>query len=408
MIGTLRVGNFCEQLVRSSKLLREQQIALGNQENSLTKSFYESNMHEQNIRLNFPKSTGFNSDFSRAQRQAGSIDGMAVSARTIEDDVDEQIEISYLRQNLGLDAARTNLLLKQMKLEVRDKAQDFGAKVIHQYLRTMGGSKGSAELSQEILRRMMKGLSLPQTGNSQKEITAKAIALYRLSEALHDNDDGFVAWLSPLKPETSDLTDLARKLQDAGEDAHEIRSQLSDFRGLPEEDEELTKSFGSARFDLSQLKNVLRNMQQLPHLDQETRQNIAEQVKDEINELHRQHGTHLLALRNLLENAGDLASEELAQSYDELVHGESSSFTGAMEILVLRHESKTLIGTVIPIIEKTLSHELSLNEDQRSVDKEKLHAILSEFQHIHILKTLIERLEGFLASMGRLYGLGTC
>ncbi len=339
------------------------------------------------------------------QTRQGPLDGMTLKVRRPEDDVDEQIETSYRRQSLGLDAPRTELQIRQMKINVSDKSHELNRSDAQQYLRALGQTKSSANLAQDLLQRLLKGTPLPPPGKSSLEIAEFNAALQRLDSALRGTDSDFIEWMSPLKAETPDLSTLTKKLQDAGNDAGRMQSLLEDFRGIPNEKEEVAKQFETLRFDLNALKGALRDAQSLPSLDERTKRQVREKVQDEIRELEREHGTHLLAFRNLLNKAGDSGSPELAETYDELVHGTATGLTATMEALLRKHPETALVQTVIPILEKTLSHELNLSEEMRSTDKEKLYAILSEIQTMHVLKTIVERLQAFVSSLGRLYGL---
>ncbi len=341
------------------------------------------------------------------QRPYGILDGAVLTVHRTEDDIDEEAEINFRRQAFGLDAPKSELLIKQMMLEVGDKTRELSRSETQKYLRVLGQTKTSAELAQNILQRLMKGAPLPEPGKSPIEIAEFNTALLRINAALDGSDDEFVEWMSPLNSDTPDLEILAKKLQDAGSNAAHLKSLLADFRGLSEDQEDIAKQFATARFDKNSLKRELRKAQNLPILDGRTKAQIKEKIQDEIKELQRQHGSHLHALRNLFEKAGDLASKELAETYDELVHAKTSGFVATIEILLTKHSETKLLDSVIPLFEKTLSHELHLTEEERSVDKEKLHAILSEIQHMHILKTLIERIEGFVTTLGRLYGVAT-
>ncbi len=362
-------------------------------------------MSDQNVRITQPSLSSISFGSHTSSKKSGNLDGVTLSLRGIEDDVDDQFEINHRRQSFGLDLPRPEFSLRQMKLETRDKLPEFNSGAIRQYLKSLSNTKSSAELTQSLMRQLVNGTPILLIGKSQKEITEYAVALHRLDAALHGSDVEFIEWLSPLRPEAPNLAELAKKLQETKGDGKQMLSLLSEFKGLPDDDQKIAKQFGTACFDINQLKSELSKAQQLPWPSEDLKKQIAEKVKDEIKEVHRQHGSHLLALRNLLEKAGDLTSLDLADSYDQLVHGNGNGITSTMEILVTRHSPKDLLDTVIPIIEKTLSHELSLGDDQRSVEKEKLHAILSEIQQMNILKALVERLGNFVASLGRIYGI---
>ncbi len=360
---------------------------------------------DKNTQVNIGSKTLIQHWTASVQPRQGTLDGLTLRVRQADDDVDEQIQPSHRRQSLGLDAPKTDLLLKQMKMDISDKSSLLTRSDTQQFLRALGQTKSSADLAQDLLHRFLKGAPLPQPGKSSLEIAEFNAALQRLDAALTGTDNEFVEWMSPLTPETPDLSTLAKKLQDAGSDQAKMQSLLGDFKGIPHEDKEkVARKFETLRFDLDALKNALRDAQNLPSLDEQTKRQIREKVQDEIRELQREHGTHLLAFRNLLTKAGNSGSKELAETYDELVHGAASGLAATMESLVTKHPETELLQTVIPILEKTLSHELSLGDEMRSTDKEKLHAILSEIQNMHVLKTIVERLQNFVSSLGRLYG----
>ncbi len=363
------------------------------------------NRFDNHLRLNESHLNVLRETGKYPKLQTGSLDGAEVKIRSVEEDIDEKLEVEFLRRQFGLDAPNLNLSQSKIDFQRREKADILTNLELHQYLKTLGSSKASANLAQDILRNLLQDKPLPQPGKSLLEIANFHAALQRIYAALQNSDDDFFKWMSPLKFETPDLSALANKLQAAGDDTVRIHSLLEDFRGLSDDKEEIAKQFGTARFNFTQLKKKLSDSQNLPTLDEKTKELIKEKVEDEINELQISHGSHLHALKNLLEKSGGFAEKEIVETYDELLHSDQMGFAETAEALLERHSEDVLLESIIPLFEKALSHELQLSEDCRSVDKEKLYVTLSEIQNMHMLKTIIEKIDAFLSSLGRLHGI---
>lgn len=335
----------------------------------------------------------------------GSYEGNLLAIHPPEKDIDDLIEIDFQRKALGLDVPVDKSPLLQPTLDTKGTNDDFVRSEARNYLRILGKPRASSDLAQDILHRLSKGVPLPEPGQSATEIAEYMTALLRIVAALQGTDDDFVEWMSPLDFETPNIDSLARKLQEAGNDAAKMKSILVAFRGMPENANAIAQKFGTIRFDSKLLKRELRDAQCLPKLDNPSKKTIKEAVEDEIKELLLRHGSHLHALRNLLDKAGENTILEVADTYDELIHAEDKGFSATVERLLARHNVSTLLNTVIPLFEKTLSHELNLKDALRSVDKEKLRSILSEIQNLHILKSLAERMDLFLSMLERVHGI---
>ncbi len=335
----------------------------------------------------------------------GSLDGATVRYQPIEEDIDDKLEIEYQRKIIGLEAPDLNLMRIALNYQTAKTQKGTAKSEVEQFIRTLGNSKASADLAKKILQKFLRDEPLPRPGKSLMDLANFQSALQRINAALEGTDEEFVAWMSPLKYEVHDLMSFAQKLQNAGDDKTQIHSLLEDFSELPDDKEEVAKEFATTRFDLSKLKRKLRDVQNLPVLDDHAKTSIKEKIQDEISELQAIHGSHLQGLKNLLDKAGGMANRELAESYDTLLHSPTTGFTSTAEALLAKHSDNVLIETVIPLFEKTLSHELQLSDELRSVDKERLFATLSDIQNMRILKTIIEKTNIFLSSFGRMYGI---
>lgn len=335
----------------------------------------------------------------------GRINGITVQVLETEVDVDDQILVDRFKRDTGIDGSLDRKQLADRKLGLGARGTGLDAGATSRFARAFGNNKASARLAQSYLQAFLGKEARPKHEANASELVNHFVALQRLADALRGNDDDFVAKLTPLKEGVGELSELASRLREAGEDSKAMQELLSDVEGMPEEQEQLGSMMKTLRFQPDQLKRKLRDAQRLPDPDARTREELAEAVEDELQELQRQHGSHFRAIDHALRNAGEQATADLAESYAELVHDERASFARTLEKLVSRHSPAELRKQVIPLMEKTLANELGLGADQRSIDKVKLEALLTELAHIHISATLLEKMSNLVTSMKRLYGV---
>ncbi len=335
--------------------------------------------------------------------RTGRMNGVAVQVLDPEVDVDEQILVDRFKRETGLDGALDRKQLSERRLGLGDRNTGLDTGASARFSRAFGNDKASARMAQSYLQAFLGKEARPKREANASELASHFVALQKLADALRGSDDDFVARLTPLKDGTGKLSELTKRLREAGDDAKAIQDLLSDVDGLPDEQEKLGTLMKTLRFQPDQLKRKLRDAQQLPDPDARTRQELQEAVNDELQELQRQHGSHLRAIDNALRNAGEQATADLAESYAELVHDQQSGFARTLEKLVSRHTPAELSKKVIPLMEKTLANELGLGQDQRSIDTVKLEALLTELAHIHISATLLEKMSTLISSLKRLY-----
>ncbi len=337
--------------------------------------------------------------------RSGRMNGVAVQVLEAEVDIDDQIQIERFKRETGLDGALDHKQLADRRLGLGDRSSGMDAGASARFSRAFGNNKASSRLAQSYLQAFLGKEARPKREPNTSELANHFVALQTLADALRGSDDDFVARLTPLTKGTGNLSELTERLREAGDDAKAMQELLSDVEGLPEEQEQLGSMMKTLRFQPDQLKRKLRDAQKLPDPDARTRQELQEAVEDELQELQRQHGSHLRAIDNALRNAGDQATAGLAESYAELVHDEQSGFARTLEKLVARHTPAELSKKIIPLMEKTLANELGLGQDQRSIDSVKLEALLNELAHIHISATLLEKMGNLVSSLKRLYGV---
>ncbi len=336
---------------------------------------------------------------------SGRINGIAVQVLDTAVDVDDQLLVERFKRDTGIDGSLDRKQLDDRKLGLGTRSTGFDAGATSRFARAFGNNKESARLAQSYLQAFLGKEAKPKHEANSTELVNHFVALQRLADALRGNDDEFVARLTPMKEGTGGLSELASQLREAGEDTKAMQELLSDVDGMPEEQEQLGTLMKTLRFQPDQLKRKLRDAQHLPDPDARTREELLEAAEDELQELQRQHGSHFRAIDHALRNAGEQATADLAESYAELVHDERASFARTLEKLVSRHTPFELRQQIIPLMEKTLANELGLGADQRSIDKVKLEALLTELAHIHISATLLEKMSNLVTSMKRLYGV---
>jgi hypothetical protein len=334
----------------------------------------------------------------------GRLDGTSLRIRSNEDDIDEKIQAEQLARSAGLLMSREPKNISQFKLSTQSIPTDLGLLQARRLEKSFSSEKQTADTAQELLRNMLEERPLPKQGNSPSEVAERFASLMRLREALSGDDEKFIAFMSPLPEGISDLKAFSKKLQNAGDDDQALKQLFSDIRGFQDE-EALVKSMRAARFDQERLKEQLRNAQSLPYLDKSTREELGEKVQDEISELLRRDESHVRAINAVLEKAGEGTTTAAILSYDELVHSGWTSFVSMLEILISRHPPKELSQNVMPLMEQALAHELGRGEEQRSVDKPKLEAVMNWLQCLRIAKGLFPSLERLITSIKRMYGV---
>ncbi len=339
--------------------------------------------------------------------QTGRLQGMAVQVLSAEIDVDDQILVERFKRDTGLDGALDRKQLADRKLGTSGRSPGLDAGASARFARAFGNNKASTKLAQAYLQSFLGKEARPRRDSNPTELASHVVALQKLAEALRGSDDDFVAKLTPLPEGMGTLSELTERLREAGDDAKAMQELLSDVEGMPEEQEQLGSLMKTLRFKPDQLKRKLRDDQKLPDPDARTRQELLEAVDDELQETLRQHGSHLRALDHALRNAGDEGTAEFAETYDTLVHDDRPGFVHTLEKLVSRHSLSDLQTKILPLMKKTLANELGLDPRERSTDKVRLEALLSDLANLHISATLLEKLSQLLTSMKRLYSAPT-
>ena len=345
----------------------------------------------------------------RDMRQPGTSDsGTGISGRrngqelavkeTI--DVDETIFAARLKVALGISGGADKALLSPGKILTDQKFVPLGKSQISSFGNTTGTSAKSTKLAQAYLNHYLNGDSKPKPGESTSEIMQHFMGLQRLATALQSSDDQFVALLTPAKESFDSIDDIAKRLQEAGDDPEKFAEIFSEVGNLGASGEKLEQMLKTLRFKPDQLKQKLRDDQQLPNPDTATREELFESVQDEIQEFESKHKSTIRASLNSLGAAKESGDpERFIESYNDLVL-DSTGFSDALGKFLEKYTPEEL-GSVLPRMKQALADDL--RADGSSTDKTKLESLLTELSYMHISSTLIEMVDRLISGMKRLY-----
>lgn len=357
-----------------------------------------------NLRIQRGQQSTQGLDPAKQKAMTGSLNGSQFRLRT-EEDVDSKILAQRFRQSSGIDSPQGHKQLAERTLSLSQQNVAVDSESVSRFINSFRNNKKTSSLAQQYLQSFLNKTNRPSQEGNRSEMLSHVVALQKLVVALRGNEDNFIEQLTPLKSGSEKLSQLAGRLKEAGDDAKAIQDLLEDVDGMPQDQEQLASLMKTLRFQPDQLKKKLRDAQKLPELDQRTKAEVLEAVEDQLHELQRKHGSHLRAIDHALKNAGEHANAAIAESYSDLVHESQQKFVSTLELLLQKHSPDELSKQVIPLMKATLSHELGLADDQRSIDKVKLEFLLTELSHIHISNTLLEKLHSFVQSMQRMYGV---
>jgi type III secretion system YopN/LcrE/InvE/MxiC family regulator len=315
-------------------------------------------------------------------------------------DVDETIFAARLKVALGISGSGDKALVSAGKILTEQQFVPLGKNQLSSFGNTTGTSAKSTKLAQAYLKHYLNGDSKPKPGESTSEIMQHFMGLQRLANALQSSDEQFVALLTPAKESFDSIDDIAKRLQEAGDDPEKFAQILSEVGDLGESGEKLEQMLKTLRFKPDQLKQKLREGQQLPNPDTATREELLESVQDEIQEFESKHKSTIRASLNSLGAAKESGDpERFIESYNDLVL-DSTGFSDALGKFLEKYTPEEL-GSVLPRMKQALADDL--RADGSSTDKIKLESLLTELSFMHISSTLIEMVDRLIIGMKRLY-----
>jgi len=315
-------------------------------------------------------------------------------------DVDNTIFAARLKVALGISGSGEKSAISLEKILTEQKFVPLGKNQLTSYGNTTGTNVKSTKLAQAYLKHYLNGDSKPKPGESTSEIMQHFMGLQRLANALQSSDEEFVSLLTPAKESFGSIDDIAKRLQEAGDDPEKLAEVLSEAGDLGESGEKLEDMLKTLRFKPDQLKQKLRDGQQLPNPDTATREELLESVQDEVQEFESKHKSTIRASINSLGAARESDDpERFIESYNDLVL-ESSGFSDVLGKFLEKYTPEEL-GSVLPRMKQALADDL--RADGSSTDKTKLESLLTELSFMHISSTLIEMVDRLISGMKRLY-----
>jgi hypothetical protein len=337
----------------------------------------------------------------RAQAR-GVWQGQTVSVRQ-EKDVDSAIRRTQYRQTAGLESPASHKSLSDRTISVDARSLALSADTLGRLSKVFGGDAQTTKLAQSYLKYFQGENSKPQKDSSLNSLVQHYVALQKLSAALKGDESDFIARMTPMPEGNSSLSDLAQKLQEAGDDTEKMQAILGQVEGSPEDLDELHGLMKTLRFNPKELKNKLRDTQKLPDLDSEQSKKLLENVEDTLLQLEIDEGERIKAARNSIEKGFESGDpEKFIESYSGALQ-HTGSFLQTFTELIQRHKPSEL-SNIIPLMKQVLADELRLDQEERSTDKIKLESLFSELSFMHISSTLLEKINNLIKGMQRIYG----
>lgn len=354
------------------------------------------------VRISRGQSPDQRNDSPKVGGARGTWNGTPVILRQ-ERDVDEEVRKTQYRQSAGLDIPNDQKALRERSASLDVRSLSLPAESLMKLAKTFGGDAKTTRLAQSYLNFFRGQQERPKQDGSLSSLMQHYVALHKLAGSLKGSDADFVAKMTPQAEGNPSLSELAEKLINAGEDQSKLQEALSET-GIPnEESEKLASLFKTLRFQPEQLKQKLREAQELPELSDPEKKALQEQVEDALLQLEIDDGSRIKAARNGIEKGFETSDpESFVDSYSSALE-HTGSFLNTLTTLAKRHKPEEL-RHVIPLMKQTLADELQLDQDERSTDKIKLECLLSELSYMHISTTLIEKINKLVTGMQRVYG----
>lgn len=321
-------------------------------------------------------------------------------------DVDNLIFIQRFLAAAGLLDGIDKKSITDRKLQAEQPRQLITPERIRAFDQSITKSAASTKLANEYLRAMTAKGALPERENNISSLMQHYMGLQKLANALQGSDENFVALLTPAKDNPSTLEALAKNLQEAGDDTEKLADQFKESNLSPEQKSELGELSKTLRFKPDELKQKLRQSQDLPSpkdledFKRSENKSLLECVENELSELERTSAGRIHASLNALDSAGK--SEDgltFLDSYNDLVHGQEGF---AQEFLrLLDHYKLGELSKVLPLMKQAIADDLA--SDQRSTDAAKLHHLLSNMSNMHISEALIQSVKELSNALRRIF-----
>lgn len=278
-------------------------------------------------------------------------------------------------------------------------------KEIANYSKKIKDSEGSTKDARQILNSLKSEAQFPKIPNqraTRKEVMQYYLALQKLGNALQSSDEDYAAVLTDNTEHASTLNELARHLQETGNDKEKLSEFLMGGKELAEDGEKLLKLLQEARYNNNELKNILKNEQGLPDLSSEEKRGFLDKIKTQLLLLEQDHSRKIYASLNSLSIAETTSDpDNFIEGYSELVHAEES-LGSQIEALCKKFGIKELIF-VLPEMKQALAEDLG--SQRSSLDKIELQHIISNISKLHTAQTVMLKVIDFSGEMTRIFSI---
>jgi hypothetical protein len=325
-------------------------------------------------------------------------------------DVDDAIRIVRFKSENNLDSGIEKKSLSQRKVGL-DQERRLSEMEINSYTKAVSSQKRTAEIATQYFRYLQRSITSnsdidqphnekPKRDAGVQSLMQHYLGLHKLALGLKGNDDKLLAMLSPLQEQADGLEDIARQMQEAGEDREKLGKLLADVEGCQIDQESLFQLLRETRYRPKELSQFLRNALRLPSLSRDQREALLEKTEDALREFERTDGSRIRASLNSHQSASESSdAENFIEGYNELIEN-NGGFAKSLENLLSRFKPAE-ISKVLPLLKQAIGEDL--NSELRSTDKVKLEFLLSELAYMQIMSTVINMIGNLASGMHRLY-----
>lgn len=215
------------------------------------------------------------------------------------------------------------------------------------------------------------------------------------------DDSRLLALITPVDAQPQNSEDMARLLQEAGDDPEELKKVLRHVLPgqsvLPQNAVELFHALKNVRFEPDKLMVLLGKAQGLPPAP-ELRAQLRQKIHDEIREFESSNKDILADINAAHVAASTDDPANFLETYQKLLQ-RPAEFHTVLKLLLARYPVDGIAGALADL-KKALSEDLS--SVTPSQDPTRLGTILSELSHMHLSTTLIEMVKGLVDSLRRI------
>ncbi len=278
-------------------------------------------------------------------------------------------------------------------------------KELANYSKKIKDAEVSTKDARQFLNSLKSESQLPKIPNqraTRKEVMQYYLALQKLGHALQSSDEDFAAVLTDNTEHASTLNELARNLQEKGNDEEKLSEFLMGGKEHAEDKEKLLNLLKEARYNNNDLKNILKKKQGLPDLSSEEKREFLDKIKTQLLFLEQDHSRKIYASLNSFSTAETTSDpDNFIESYSELVHSEQS--LGSQIEALCKHYGIKELMLVIPEMKQALAEDLG--SQPRSMDKSKLQHIIANMSVLHTAQTVMLKVIDFSGEMTRIFTL---